>query len=98
MRRRLLGLFFLAHSLGGLRKREPQPRAAFSGSGSGLGRHSLIQRARDIMSIKRFEAFEIAVELITQLRPLVALIAQHDRDLAEQIKRAGSSIPLNLAE
>ena len=50
------------------------------------------------MTVKRFEAFEIAVELITQLRPLVALIAQQDRDLAEQIKRAGSSIPLNLAE
>ena len=50
------------------------------------------------MSIKRFEAFEVAVELIAELRGVVALIVQHDRDLADQIKRAASSIPLNLAE
>lgn len=50
------------------------------------------------MSTKKFEAFEIAVELIAALRPLVTTIAQQDKDLADQIKRAASSIPLNLAE
>ena len=46
----------------------------------------------------RFDTFEIAVELITALKPLVSLVAQHDRDLADQFKRAANSIPLNIAE
>ena len=45
-----------------------------------------------------FIAYEVALELVTTLRPLVPLIERHDRDLADQLRRAASSIVLNLAE
>jgi four helix bundle protein len=43
-------------------------------------------------------AYEIAVELVTELRPIVDVIGQHDRNLADQMKRAATSVLLNLAE
>ncbi len=45
-----------------------------------------------------FGAFEISLEVIRVLRPLVARIRIHDADLADQVKRASSSVSLNLAE
>lgn len=46
----------------------------------------------------KFETYEISLKLIPLLRPLVEAIALHDRSLAEQIRKAGSSVPLNVAE
>jgi four helix bundle protein len=43
-------------------------------------------------------AQEVAVELITVIRPIVPIIANQDRDLADQLRRAASSVVLNLAE
>lgn len=43
-------------------------------------------------------AYEVAVELITDLRPLVAEIQKHDSNLADQLKRAATSVVANLAE
>ncbi len=45
-----------------------------------------------------FIAYEVSLELVTALRPVVPLIERHDRDLADQIRRAASSVVLNLAE
>jgi four helix bundle protein len=45
-----------------------------------------------------FIAYEVALELITALRPIVPIIQQQDSDLADQLRRAGSSVVLNLAE
>jgi four helix bundle protein len=45
-----------------------------------------------------FIAYEVSLELITALRPIVPAIKVHDRDLADQLQRAASSIVLNLAE
>lgn len=45
-----------------------------------------------------FIAYEVSLELITRLRPIVPVIEQHDPNLADQIRRAGSSVVLNLAE
>ncbi len=39
-----------------------------------------------------------SIELIELLRPIVARIRRHDRSLADQMRRAASSIALNIAE
>ncbi len=48
--------------------------------------------------MKRFEVYEIAFQMVCALRPAVERIRHHDRDLAAQLKRAGSSVPGNIAE
>ncbi len=45
-----------------------------------------------------FIAYEVSVQLIDSLRPLMPVIEKSDRDLADQIRRAASSVVLNLAE
>lgn len=45
-----------------------------------------------------FVAYEVSLEVIRALRALVPVIEIQDRDLADQMKRAGSSVVLNLAE
>ena len=45
-----------------------------------------------------FQAFEIAIELNRSLRDALEVIARHDPALAQQLRRAASSVPLNLAE
>jgi four helix bundle protein len=40
----------------------------------------------------------VALEAVVALRSLVAQVARHDRDLAIQLRRAASSMVLNLAE
>ena len=44
------------------------------------------------------DAYAVAIQLIRVIRPLVERIEKHDRDLADQIRRAMNSIPLNLSE
>jgi four helix bundle protein len=46
----------------------------------------------------RFDVLEVALEAIELLRPVVARIREHDRDLGEQLRRALSSVVLNIAE
>ncbi len=45
-----------------------------------------------------FHVLDVAVAAVGALRPLVATIRRQDRDLGEQIRRAASSIALNIAE
>ena len=45
-----------------------------------------------------FEALTVSQTFIEQLGGTCAQIARHDRDLARQLRRAASSIVLNLAE
>ena len=41
---------------------------------------------------------DLSIELIERLRPLVARIKARDKNLADQIQRAASSVALNLGE
>ena len=45
-----------------------------------------------------FQVEELSLELIEALVPLMPRIKQHDRNLADQLRRAASSIGLNCAE
>ena len=45
-----------------------------------------------------FIAYEVSIQLVSELRNLVPAIKRHDRDLADQIHRAATSTALNLAE
>jgi len=45
-----------------------------------------------------FVAYENAIECIRLVKPLVALIAKHDANLADQLTRAASSVPLHVRE
>lgn len=46
----------------------------------------------------KFQVYEVALELVSALRPSVDALARRDRDLADQVRRAGSSVVLNIAE
>ncbi len=46
----------------------------------------------------RFQVLDVSVQAISTLRPVVARIRQRDRDLGEQLRRALSSVALNIAE
>ena len=46
----------------------------------------------------RFEALELALVIIPHLRKLLPAIRRHDPKLHNQLRDAGSSIPMNLAE
>ena len=45
-----------------------------------------------------FETFADAVELVRQCRPVWDAIGRSDRDLVRQLRRASTSVGLNLAE
>ena len=45
-----------------------------------------------------FIAYEVSLEVIASLRKIVPQIEAQDRDLADQLKRAASSVSLNLSE
>jgi len=46
----------------------------------------------------KFIAYEVALELVHALGPILPRIARQDRDLARQLRRAVASVVLNLAE
>ena len=49
-------------------------------------------------SARRLDAYKVAMQLVAFVQPLMARIAQHDKDLASQMRRSLPSIPHNLTE
>jgi four helix bundle protein len=45
-----------------------------------------------------FQLETLTLEIIKQLKPIVRRIESHDRNLADQLKRAATSIALNVSE
>ena len=43
-------------------------------------------------------AYQVALELVRALRPIVAALKHQDANLADQLQRAATSVVLNLAE
>jgi four helix bundle protein len=42
--------------------------------------------------------YDTVIDVLRRLRPVVAQIEAHDRDLARQLRRAASSLALNVSE
>ena len=82
-------------------ERETSPPPCTLSSGSTFGRHACFaiggMHAATPPS-SRFQVLEVALQAVEMLRPVVARIRQCDRDLGEQIRRALSSVALNIAE
>jgi four helix bundle protein len=47
---------------------------------------------------RQFDALEVALELIAAVGPVLDRVAQRDRDLASQLRRATASVPSNISE
>ena len=43
-------------------------------------------------------AYDVSLELVRELKDVVAVLKKHDRDLANQLQRAASSVCLNVGE
>ena len=48
--------------------------------------------------MSNFIVYNVALELVRSLRPVVEQLRLHSRDLADQIERAGTSVVLNNGE
>jgi four helix bundle protein len=46
----------------------------------------------------RFDAFEVSLHLVSTLRGPLDRLRSRDRNLADQARRAATSVPLNLSE
>jgi four helix bundle protein len=42
--------------------------------------------------------YPVCIEMVREVRPYVERIAQHDRDLARQLRKSCTAVPLNVAE
>jgi len=45
-----------------------------------------------------FHAFDVSLEMIAAMKPVIQRVAQRDRALADQMRRAAASVPLNVSE
>jgi four helix bundle protein len=45
-----------------------------------------------------FDTYDVALEFVRSLRPLIEKIGRHSRKLKEQLVEASSSVPMNVAE
>ena len=45
-----------------------------------------------------FVAYEVSLEIVKSVAPVIHMMARRDRALADQMRRAASSVPLEIAE
>ena len=44
------------------------------------------------------QVYDVSIEMVRNLAPVVEMVGRRDRALADQMRRAASSVPLNVAE
>jgi four helix bundle protein len=64
----------------------------------GLGAFALAKRREAKGTRQMLIIYDVIIEVLRLLRPVVHAIEKHDRDLARQLKRASTSVLLNAAE
>src|ERR1019366_9084534 len=70
-----------------------------SAARNGVGHTSVSRTGREgCREVQMLRIHDVMLDAITTMRPMVRAIERHDRDLASQLKRAASSVVLNLAE
>ena len=42
--------------------------------------------------------YPVCLDMVREVQPLAVQIGQHDKDLARQLRRSSSSVPLNVSE
>jgi four helix bundle protein len=50
------------------------------------------------MEAMSFAAYDVSLELVRELAPIVPVVEDHDRDLAEQMRRAATSVVLGISQ
>jgi four helix bundle protein len=76
--------------------RQPPETASLGGVGASPSAHFLREARQE--ALVPFIALELAHALVRSLREPVAAIALRDASLADQLRRAATSVPLNLDE
>jgi four helix bundle protein len=73
----------------------PWTRAALRGQGVGASRAVREDQAEDCNMLR---IYDVMLDAIALIAPLIKAIERHDRNLANQMQRAASSVALNIAE
>ena len=45
-----------------------------------------------------FQVLEVSIEMVAAMAPVIARIRRNDRSMADQLRRAAASVPMNIAE
>jgi four helix bundle protein len=48
--------------------------------------------------MKMLRIYDVAIEFVRRVAPIIEKIGEHDSDLARQMRRSLASVPLNVAE
>src|SRR5690606_36898125 len=85
---------------GSARALDPPARARWGARtpGPGLGPGPVHERRSSIMSTFTFRLYALSLEALRAVGVVAAQIARHDPDLARQLRRASTSMHLNIAE
>jgi four helix bundle protein len=64
----------------------------------GVGATSVSRTGRETREVPMLRIHDVMLDAITTMLPMIRAIERHDRDLASQLRRAASSVALNIAE
>jgi four helix bundle protein len=57
-----------------------------------------MSQTKSTSAAPRFQVLEVSIEMVAAVAPVIAAIRRRDRSLADQLRRAVASVPMNIAE